>query len=115
MPYATHYSPGRRGARTSAPRPTVDRPMPRAATVHVCSACGAEAPRWMGQCPGCGEWNTLVEERAPAAAGGGKTGGGRRAGALRPVALADVPVERVPRMQCGIGELDRVLGGGLVP
>lgn len=69
----------------------------------------------MGQCPGCGEWNTLVEERsAPTAASGGK-GAARRGAALRPVALKDVPVERVPRLRCGIGELDRVLGGGLVP
>jgi DNA repair protein RadA/Sms len=69
----------------------------------------------MGQCPGCGEWNTFVEERsAPVASGGGK-GGARRGVAVRPVALKDVPVERVPRLECGIGELDRVLGGGLVP
>ena len=70
----------------------------------------------MGQCPGCGEWNTLVEERAPAASGGGaKARGSRRASALKPVPLREVPVERVPRLECGIGELDRVLGGGLVP
>ena len=71
----------------------------------------------MGQCAACGEWNTLVEERAPAAAGGvgAKGGGARRAAALRPVALREVPVERIPRLACGIGELDRVLGGGLVP
>jgi DNA repair protein RadA/Sms len=68
----------------------------------------------MGQCAGCGEWNTLVEERAPttAAKGGGSA---RRSGAVRPVPLREVPVERVPRLESGIGELDRVLGGGLVP
>jgi DNA repair protein RadA/Sms len=75
------------------------------------------AARWHGQCPGCGEWNTLVEERAPAAAargGGGRApaGGGR---ALKPVPLADVAAERVPRLTTGIGELDRILGGGIVP
>ncbi len=69
----------------------------------------------MGQCPGCGTWNTLVEERAAQPAAGKGSGVTRRATALRPVALADVPVERVPRLECGIGELDRVLGGGLVP
>src|SRR3954453_7229059 len=89
--------------------------MPRATSIHVCSSCGHSEPRWMGQCPGCGEWNTLVEERAPAAGGAAKGGGGRRAAALRPVPLREVPVERVPRLECGIGELDRVLGGGLVP
>ena len=91
--------------------------MPKPATVHVCSACGHVAARWHGQCPGCGEWNTLVEERAPAAAargGGGRApaGGGR---ALKPVPLADVAAERVPRLTTGIGELDRILGGGIVP
>src|SRR3954453_1376148 len=89
--------------------------MPRATSIHVCSSCGHSEPRWMGQCPGCGEWNTLVEERAPAAGGAAQGGGGRRAAALRPVPLREVPVERVPRLECGIGELDRVLGGGLVP
>jgi DNA repair protein RadA/Sms len=90
--------------------------MPRATTIHVCSNCGHSEPRWMGQCPGCGEWNTLVEERAPAASGGAAAkSGARRAAALRPVPLREVPVERVPRLECGIGELDRVLGGGLVP
>ena len=89
--------------------------MARPTTIHLCSECGHTEPRWMGQCPGCGAWNTLVEERAAAPAAGGSTAGGRRAAAVRPVPLAQVPVERVPRLACGIGELDRVLGGGLVP
>src|SRR4051794_31036494 len=88
--------------------------MARPTTIHVCSACGHSEPRWMGQCAGCGEWNTLVEERAPAAAAKGASSS-RRSGAVRPVPLREVPVERVPRLECGIGELDRVLGGGLVP
>jgi len=85
--------------------------MARPTTIHVCSGCGHSEPRWMGQCPGCDEWNTLVEEARGAAATPAKG----RAAALRPVPLADVPVERVPRLEAGIGELDRVLGGGLVP
>ncbi|MEO6496290.1 MAG: DNA repair protein RadA [Solirubrobacteraceae bacterium] len=91
--------------------------MARATTIHVCSDCGHSEPRWMGQCPGCGAWNTLVEERAPQPSGGSaaKRAGRRGVVALRPVVLSDVPVERVPRLRCGIGELDRVLGGGLVP
>jgi DNA repair protein RadA/Sms len=88
--------------------------------VFSCSACGAQSPKWHGRCPGCGEWNTLVEERAPAPGAGGararttqtRGGGGP---APRPVPLREVAVERVPRLQTGIGELDRVLGGGLVP
>jgi len=89
--------------------------MARPTTIHVCSACGHQEPRWMGQCPGCEAWNTLVEERAGQGATGNRGGGARHARALRPVTLADVPAERVPRLRCGIGELDRVLGGGLVP
>ena len=89
--------------------------MPRSTTVFVCSSCGAEAPRWLGQCPGCGEWNTLVEEVRGPAPGGGRTaaaGGGR---AVKPVPLSAVAAVRHVRLPTGIGELDRVLGGGLVP
>jgi DNA repair protein RadA/Sms len=88
--------------------------MARPTTRHVCSQCGHSSPKWFGQCPGCGEWNTLVEEAAPAASGR-RGGGGRPAGALRPVALSEVTAPAVPRLETGIGELDRVLGGGLVP
>jgi DNA repair protein RadA/Sms len=88
--------------------------MARSATVFVCSACAAEAPRWLGQCPGCGEWNTLAEEvRAPASSGGLAARPAGRAG--RPVRLSAVRAVRHVRLQTGIGELDRVLGGGLVP
>src|SRR5918998_2851967 len=93
--------------------------MARSTTVHVCSQCGHSSARWHGRCPGCEAWNTLVEERAPGVAGGGRSRAGAGAGAAvpagQPVRLADVSTERVPRMLTGIGELDRVLGGGLVP
>jgi len=89
------------------------RAMPRSATVHVCSSCGHEEPRWHGRCPGCGEWNTLVEE---ARASAPQRGLGRAPGAARkPVPLADVHAPAAPRLLTGIGELDRVLGGGVVP
>src|SRR6476661_10150762 len=84
--------------------------MARAHTRHICSDCGHAEVRWHGQCPGCGAWNTLVEEALPAVAPG--RGG---AAAARPVRLADVRSERLPRLPTGIGEFDRVLGGGLVP
>jgi DNA repair protein RadA/Sms len=85
--------------------------MPRATTVFVCSDCAAETPRWMGQCPGCGAWNTLAEE-----ARGTKAAPGKAArSAARPTRLAEVAAERHARHLTGIGELDRVLGGGLVP
>ena len=91
--------------------------MPRPTTVHVCSACGAEAPRWLGQCPGCGEWNTLVEEQRAAPAGKAGRGGAAppRAAAARPIPLSQVQAVRHVRHTTGIKELDRVLGGGLVP
>jgi DNA repair protein RadA/Sms len=92
--------------------------MARPTTVHVCSECGHSSARWHGRCPGCQAWNTLVEERAPAPAGAARGRGRSATGAVaagRPVRLADVSTERVPRMLTAIGELDRVLGGGLVP
>ncbi len=94
--------------------------MARQATIFSCSACGASSPKWHGRCPGCGEWNSLVEERAPARAAGGRVpavgaSGAGRAGVVRPVRLREVAAERAPRLQTAIGELDRVLGGGLVP
>jgi DNA repair protein RadA/Sms len=90
--------------------------MPRApATVFVCSACGAESAKWLGQCPGCGEWNTLAEEARAVTRPGARAGAGARAAPARPVALADVRAERHARLETGINELDRVLGGGIVP
>ncbi|HXS45487.1 MAG TPA: DNA repair protein RadA [Solirubrobacteraceae bacterium] len=88
--------------------------MARSASVHVCSACGATTPRWHGRCPSCSEWNTLVEERVPAGPTAG-VAGARRGAAARPVALREVSARASPRLTTGIGELDRVLGGGLVP
>ena len=89
--------------------------MPRPTTVHVCSACGAEAPRWLGQCPGCGEWNTLVEEQRSAPAAKGRAAAPARSAAAKPVRLSEVQAVRHVRHMTGIRELDRVLGGGLVP
>ena len=84
--------------------------MARASTVHVCSICAHEEPRWNGRCPGCGEWNTLVEE--PRGRAAPRHGG---AGVAVPVALSEVTAPEIPRLATGIGELDRVLGGGIVP
>lgn len=87
--------------------------MARSATVFVCSGCGHEAAKWHGRCPGCDEWGTLVEEarEAPTRRGTAR-GGGKR---LKPVPLGEVEAPAVARLRTGIGELDRVLGGGLVP
>src|SRR5438270_5236224 len=88
--------------------------MPRPTTVHVCTVCAHETPRWAGQCPGCGEWNTLVEEvRAAPAVRSSRVGGSARA--VRAVALGSIDREEHVRLSTGIGELDSVLGGGIVP
>jgi DNA repair protein RadA/Sms len=97
-------------------------------TVHSCSQCGFRSAQWHGQCPDCGEWNTLVEQRAPPApprSAGGRpgargSGAGARPGSGAsashvPLPLGEVGAAPVDRMSTGIGELDRVLGGGLVP
>jgi DNA repair protein RadA/Sms len=87
-------------------------------TIHVCSDCGAQSGQWHGQCPSCGAWNTLVEERAAPAGNARARRAGREPAQVRaaaPTPLRDVVSAPVRRMSCGIGELDRVLGGGLVP
>ena len=91
--------------------------MARSSCTFVCQACGHNSLAWSGRCAGCGEWNTLVEQRAAAE---GRSGGSRRRGSKRPaggkpVRLRDVSAPAVERLASGIAELDRVLGGGLVP
>lgn len=83
--------------------------MGKTKTRYFCQTCGQEAARWFGKCPGCGEWNTLVEEvverpSVPA-----------RARTTEAIALPDIPVTAEERIDSGIGELNRVLGGGVVP
>ena len=82
--------------------------MAKAATVYACSECGYSAGRWFGKCPGCGTFGSLVEE-APADVRGSTA---RAKPLLR---LVDVDVEEAERISTGVPELDRVLGGGLVP
>jgi len=80
--------------------------------VYACQACGFQSPRWLGRCPDCQAWNSLVEERveAPAPAAHGRGGP-----AATPVPLTAVRGGSEARLASGIGELDRVLGGGVVP
>jgi DNA repair protein RadA/Sms len=95
----------------------------KAKTVHRCTECGSAFPRWSGRCGACGEWNSLVEEEPPPAAPAAPT-----AGSFPPALAGLLPEGRVPVVQLadvdaagslpfptGVGELDRVLGGGLVP
>ncbi|MBA2741831.1 MAG: DNA repair protein RadA [Actinobacteria bacterium] len=83
--------------------------MGRQTTQHVCTECGSANPRWLGKCPGCGAFGTLVEERVQPATGAAS---GR---AAVPVPLRDVRATEAERLETGVPELDRVLGGGLVP
>jgi len=81
----------------------------------LCSACGRPQPRWLGKCPDCGEWNSLVEQALPDLAEDPHRQA--MAGTEQPVAspLADVRADSTTRYPSGLGEFDRVLGGGIVP
>ncbi|MBU6421433.1 MAG: DNA repair protein RadA [Gammaproteobacteria bacterium] len=81
-------------------------------TLYVCDACGARSPKWAGQCPDCGAWNTLVESRAPEKPARGRLPRTDHQAQIRP--LPEVHGENTPRISTGLAELDRVLGGGLV-
>src|SRR5688500_9359722 len=83
--------------------------------VFVCQECGAQAPKWVGRCADCGAWNSMVEERPvePAAAGAGHRYAQSAAGTAK--LYAEVETANATRLSTGIGEFDRVLGGGIVP
>ncbi|HEY7464865.1 MAG TPA: DNA repair protein RadA [Candidatus Limnocylindria bacterium] len=91
--------------------------MPAVRSVHVCQQCGAETPRWAGQCPSCGAWNTLVEtvvaKATPAARARERRLTPLAVGAVSPI--TEVSSAEAERLVSGIGEVDRVLGGGFVP
>lgn len=84
--------------------------MAKTKSVYFCNNCGYESPKFVGQCPGCGEWNTMVEERV-------QTGGKGKRGLVRssrPVKLSEIEVTDEARINMPSTELNRVLGGGLV-
>ncbi len=93
--------------------------MAKSRVLYVCQDCGSEQSKWIGQCPDCGAWNTLTQFARPAGVAGA------RAAAVRPGGyageqtvvrtLAEIELRDVPRLPTGFDELDRVLGGGLVP
>jgi DNA repair protein RadA/Sms len=97
--------------------------MAKPRTLHVCQSCGHESPKWLGKCPGCGGWNTFVEEvreksSSSSSSSSSKKKSGRAGWGVRsndgPIRLADVAEDRTRRIVSGMGELDRVLGGGFV-
>jgi len=81
--------------------------------IYVCQNCAFESPRWVGKCPNCGEWNSLTEELSVKLPHGKHSSTSRRV--VEPIAITDVPMFPEPRLVTGIQELDRVLGGGVVP
>ncbi len=84
-------------------------------STFVCQNCGFETPRWLGKCPSCGQWNTMVEEQRVLKKGKVNERVRVASTAARPVRLSQVGSKQAKRLATGIGELDRVLGGGLVP
>ncbi|MGO8999005.1 MAG: DNA repair protein RadA [Polyangiaceae bacterium] len=87
--------------------------MAKATTQFVCQACGALFPKWVGRCTSCAAWNTLVEEVVRKGAGSALGGESRQRGASA-IPVGEVDVDHAARLPTGIGELDRVLGGGAV-
>lgn len=86
--------------------------MPKVRSVFRCGECGTSSPKWVGRCPGCEEWNTLVEETdIPDSAGAAHSFGARDT----PAPITDVDSHEWTPRPTGVDELDRVLGGGLVP
>ena len=86
--------------------------MPKASVTFVCTECGGESLRWAGQCPHCRAWNTLQEFQVRKAT---KDARPRAAAPVRAIALVDMAAEDAPRTRLAWGELNRVLGGGIVP
>lgn len=83
----------------------------KAQTQYVCQNCGNSSPRWLGKCPACGEWNSYVEERVASE----KRSRGRMPRNSTSIAITQIESAKEERIETGIGELDRVLGGGFVP
>ena len=87
----------------------------RQKTVFACAECGQSSPKWLGQCPGCRRWNTMQEEVSAPEPKGPARGWGPHTTAAKPIPLHEVEANDEARQKTGIGELDRVLGGGVVP
>ncbi len=86
--------------------------MAKAKSVYFCQECGFESSKWMGQCPGCGQWNTFVEERVEPKRQAASV---KQAQSVKPVPLSAIEMKQEERFSSGLPELDRVLGGGIVP
>ncbi len=89
--------------------------MPKRHTSWVCQECGTSSPAYLGKCPGCGEWHSMIEQVDQPAARSGRAQSGSAASAARPIPISQVDVSTSGRISLGIDEFDRVLGGGVVP
>lgn len=87
----------------------------KSVTAYFCQNCGYESSKWMGQCPGCREWNTMTEELVDKKALDKTRLSQEAKEAIRPVSLSQIESRQEERISTGFGELDRVLGGGVVP
>src|SRR5882724_7061369 len=83
-------------------------------TVFVCQSCGHQSRKWLGKCPECGEWNSLVEERDRVARKS-STRSGIKLREVTAIAYSEIESQDETRISSGVTEFDRVLGGGLVP
>src|ERR1700674_4207316 len=90
-------------------------PMPKSTITYVCTECGGESLRWAGQCPHCPAWNTLQEFQVRKAATSKSSGRARSTAGAKPIALSEIESEAAPRRPLAWDELNRVLGGGVVP
>ena len=85
--------------------------MAKLKTRFMCQECGYDSPKWLGRCPACGEWNTMVEEQISR----GHNKMDHKPSSSKPCSIRDVDTSKAPRLGTGLAEVDRVLGGGIVP
>ncbi len=122
-PYCTDALGCRRASHRALARVN-EKPMPKSRSIFVCNECGAESPQYYGRCPTCGSWNSMVEQAQPAketTSARASALGRSRGTATKPsqprlaMTLGQIEDHPQTRLPSGYGELDRVLGGGIVP
>src|SRR5512139_4061988 len=89
--------------------------MAKTKTRYVCQSCGSAQPKWQGRCPDCGEWNTLIETVIQEPTPGRPVAAPLGSLTTSPLSLPDIPADGYERLDISIGEISRVLGGGIVP
>lgn len=87
--------------------------MAKTKTVFVCRNCGAESPKWIGRCPSCNQWNTYIEETIVTSKS--QQFRSEPSSTSRPIPIQQIEPEKLTRIDCGIEELNRILGGGIIP